>query len=100
MSKIPCLFIAGVAMFVATMAFAQVPDAGGQRQLPNPQRPATQPATRPAMRNITSPDIAADGRVTIRIIAPKAADVSINGDFLQGAQKLTKDDTGLWSITL
>src|SRR5689334_22906750 len=63
------------------------------------QNAPTAPATRPAMRNIVSPEVLADHRVTFRIIAPKASDVSVGGDFGQGT-KLTKDESGLWSATV
>jgi enterochelin esterase family protein len=105
---------AKLSNIAAPVALAQVPDAGGQRQtsagqarpqadaqpLPSNARPTTNPTTRPAQRNIISPEILPDHRVTFRINAPKAADVTINGDFLERAQKFTKDDTGLWSLTV
>jgi enterochelin esterase-like enzyme/predicted esterase len=79
---------------------AAAQDAAPQRQPAAANSPTAQPTTRPAQRNIISPEILADHRVTFRINAPKASDVAINGDFLQGSQKLTKDDTGLWSLTV
>jgi enterochelin esterase family protein len=115
--------VAKLADVGAPVALAQVPDAGGQRQqavgqvneaardarsvgpaakqsAPQANAPTTAPTTRPAMRNIISPEILSDRRVTFRINAPKASDVVIAGDFLQGNQKLTKDETGLWSVTV
>jgi len=40
--------------------------------------------------------------VTFRIKAPKAAEVTLTGDWLGAAQppKLTKDDSGVWSVTV
>jgi len=49
---------------------------------------------------ITSPDIARDGHVTFRILAPKASEVTLIGEFVQGSQSLTKDDKGMWSVTV
>jgi enterochelin esterase-like enzyme len=49
---------------------------------------------------VTSPDIAADGHVTFRILAPKASEVSLIGEFVQGSKSLTKDDKGMWSVTV
>src|ERR1044072_4476952 len=51
---------------------------------------------------LRSPEVAADRRVTFRIYAPKASEVTLTGDWLGGtpAPKLTKDDTGVWSVTL
>lgn len=49
---------------------------------------------------IVSPEISADRHVTFRLLAPKASDVSINGEFLKADQHLTKNDAGVWSITV
>lgn len=45
--------------------------------------------------------VGGDNRVTFSIYAPKAAAVTISGDFLQGAPpaSLTKNDDGVWSFT-
>jgi len=47
--------------------------------------------------NLKSIEVA-DGKVTFRISAPKAAAVSVSGDF--GSSKLEKDDRGVWSTTV
>lgn len=53
---------------------------------------------------LISPEILPDHRVTFRIYAPKASEVSIDGDWiLQGrgtGGPLQKDDQGIWSITV
>src|SRR5438876_3162332 len=51
---------------------------------------------------ILSPEVHPDHRVTFRIKAPKALDVTLTGDWLGAAQapKLTKDEQGVWSVTL
>ncbi|GAB2575819.1 esterase [Spirosoma areae] len=51
---------------------------------------------------LTSPKFLADGRVQLRIYAPKASDVTVSGDFPGGFpnQKLVKESTGVWSLTL
>jgi len=65
-----------------------------------------QPPRREPTPNDTlkSPEVSADHRVTFRIYAPKASDVTLSGDWVaQGrgtAGKLTKDDTGVWSLTV
>jgi len=65
-----------------------------------------QPPRREPTPNDTlkSPEVSADHRVTFRIYAPKASDVTLTGDWVaQGrgtAGKLTKDDTGVWSLTV
>lgn len=51
---------------------------------------------------VISPEVLPDHRVTFRIKAPKASDVTLTGDWLGSAPvpKLTKDDAGVWSVTL
>jgi L-ascorbate metabolism protein UlaG (beta-lactamase superfamily)/enterochelin esterase-like enzyme len=56
----------------------------------------------PAASAQPGPLISADQRVTFRLIAPKASEVTVAGDFWlqQGrAEPLKKDDQGLWSLT-
>jgi len=47
-----------------------------------------------------SPEVLPDHRVTFRLKAPKATEVRITGDFLKSPEALTKDEAGVWSITL
>ncbi len=67
---------------------------------------AAQPPRREPTPNdtLTSPEVLPDHRVTFRIYAPKATDVSVSGDWIaqgRGAGgKLEKDDQGVWSITI
>ena len=52
-------------------------------------------------QNLVSPEVLPDRRVTFRIAAPKASDVTFTGDWITGEPaKLTKDEKGVWSITL
>jgi enterochelin esterase family protein len=48
---------------------------------------------------LVSPDVQADQKVTFRIYAPKASEVTVGGDFGAPA-KLTKDDKGVWSVAV
>jgi enterochelin esterase-like enzyme len=48
---------------------------------------------------LKSTEVASDHKVTFRIYAPKASEVSVSGDFGQGG-KMTKDETGVWSVTV
>jgi enterochelin esterase-like enzyme len=64
---------------------------------------AFQPAvTMQTPATLKSPEVAADHRVTFRIRAPKASEVTLAGDWLGNAPpaKLVKDDNGIWSVTL
>ena len=51
---------------------------------------------------LRSLEVLPDKKVTFRIRAPKATDVTINGDWMapNTPVKLTKDDQGVWSVTL
>src|SRR4051794_38773545 len=51
---------------------------------------------------VRSAEVAADRQVTFRVNAPKATDVTVNGDWMppNTQTKLTKDDKGIWSVTL
>jgi len=65
------------------------------------QQAAAQPPQRQPTPNDTlvSPEVSPDHKITFRIYAPKASEVTVNGDFGQAA-KLTKDDKGVWSATV
>jgi enterochelin esterase-like enzyme len=65
--------------------------------------PATTPGTRggqaPAAK-VVSPEVLADGRVTLRLLAPKAAEVLVQGNWPGGrGLAMTKAASGLWSVT-
>ena len=51
---------------------------------------------------LVSPEVHSDKRVTFRIYAPKAAEVSLRGDWMEGpgVVKLEKDEKGVWSATV
>jgi enterochelin esterase family protein len=57
-------------------------------------------AQRPQTDTLVSPEVHADRRVTFRVRAPKASEVALTGDWFSGQQKLTRDESGVWSITL
>jgi enterochelin esterase family protein len=72
--------------------------AGAARAQGLPQRTPTPNDT------LKSPEVLPDKRVTFRIYAPKASEVTVGGDWIsQGlgtGGKLEKDDKGVWSITV
>lgn len=85
-----------VPFLAASATFAQAPPA-------SQQPPA---AGRAAMAGMVpqgppSPQILPDGRATISLRAPKAAEVVLNGDW-DGGQNvaMTKDADGVWSVTV
>jgi hypothetical protein len=69
----------GLLLVLASAAFGQPPAGGG-----------------------VSPEVHPDRRVTFRVNAPKAADVTLTADWLAGGttEKLTKDARGVWSVTV
>jgi enterochelin esterase family protein len=62
-------------------------------------QPQRAPRTPTPNDGLVSPDVAPDHRVTFRIYAPKASEVTMGGDFLTGRATLEKDDRGVWSFT-
>jgi enterochelin esterase-like enzyme len=71
----------------------QTAAASPRVQSAGPRRQATPNDT------LKSAEVAPDHKVTFRIYAPKADEVSVSGDFGAGG-KLTKDEQGVWSITV
>jgi enterochelin esterase-like enzyme len=65
--------------------------------------PTVSPGTRGGQAQaaaVRSPEVLPDGRVTFRLLAPKATEVQVNGNW-QGGRDLamTKDASGVWSVT-
>jgi enterochelin esterase-like enzyme len=75
--------------------------ASNQPPTPAPARNGNAGAGRRPSPNdsLRSVEVGDDHKVTFRIYAPKADDVSVSGDFGQGG-KLTKDAQGVWSTTV
>ena len=49
---------------------------------------------------IVSPEILPDGRVTFRLSAPKAEEVVLTGEFLEGRKNFEKGADGVWNVTV
>jgi enterochelin esterase-like enzyme len=76
--------------------------AGG---IPSAVGQATPPARQPTPNDaLVSPEVHPDRRVTFRIYAPKASEVSVSGDWIPQQRgtggPLTKDAQGVWSLTV
>lgn len=72
-------------VFITLLAIAMLPlNMSGQ-----PGRPGS-----------VSPEVRKDGIVTFRFLAPNAKEVKLSTQFIAGQQNMTRDDQGLWSITL
>jgi enterochelin esterase-like enzyme len=54
----------------------------------------------PNQQGFTSPEVLKDGKVTFRLSAPGAMDVKLSTQFVNGLQNMTRDDRGVWSVTL
>ena len=60
---------------------------------------ASAQAGAPGGAAIVSPEVAKDGRVTFRLLAPKASLLTVSGDF-GGDAKMKKGEDGVWSVTV
>jgi enterochelin esterase-like enzyme len=64
---------------------------------------ATAEVQQPQVPDVRSPVVAADGRVTFSVYAPKAASVAlVSGEIdrvSKDARAMTKDERGVWSVT-
>jgi enterochelin esterase family protein len=56
----------------------------------------------PQADNLVSPEIQPDRRVTFRVRAPKATEVSLSMDYMPAGtrEKMTRDGDGVWSVTI
>ena len=79
-----------IVLFLAGFSSVQ-----GQAQV-TPQRQPTPNDT------LVSPEVLSEGRVAFRVYAPKATEVTLRGDWMEGpgTVKLEKDEKGVWSATV
>ncbi len=70
----------------------------GQKPAAGADAPKRARKARPAP--VVSPTIHNDGRVTFRVQAKSAKDVSVSGEMIQGKVAMTRGDDGTWSATL
>jgi enterochelin esterase family protein len=82
----------GIVIGLLLLASAVSPRAAAQF-------PRRQPTPNDA---VVSPEVLSDRRVTFRIYAPKASEVTLRGDWMEapGPIKLEKDGQGVWSVTV
>ena len=76
---------------------AQVMFSGSNEQPVAAKTTDAQPPRRPP---IDSPVVHPDRKVTFKVRAPNANQVELNGQFQKGNQRLTKEESGVWSITV
>jgi enterochelin esterase family protein len=77
-----------VRAYVLLLLMSLAPAVAAQAPAPPPQ--------------VTSPEVHDDRRVTLRIYAPKATEVTLRGDWMEGpgTTALTKGDNGVWAATV
>jgi enterochelin esterase-like enzyme len=67
------------------------------------EAPTTSPGTgggQVRAAKVHSPEVLADGRVTFRLLAPKATEVLVQGNWERGhGLPMAKDGSGVWSVT-
>jgi enterochelin esterase-like enzyme len=96
-----------LAAVVAAATFVSAVDQSRvhAQEAPRPAAAAQPaPAGPPRPPQYTSPEVAADGKVTFRIHAPNAQAVRVSGSDIQGltreAAQMTKGDDGIWQVTV
>lgn len=89
--KISAIILAGVSFVLSTGA------ANAQSPAPEATRAAPAAPNAPAL---VSPEVLPDSRVTFRLSAPKATEVTMKGDWHDDTKSLTRGSDGVWSITL
>ncbi len=52
------------------------------------------------LASIVSPEVHNDGRVSFRLLAPKAGVVELKGDWSAAPEKMSQDESGLWTISV
>ncbi|MBD2702697.1 esterase [Spirosoma sp. BT702] len=82
--------ITGLTLFAGTCLYAPSVLAQAPQRTPTPND------------TLKSPNVLADKRVLIQIYAPKASEVIVAGDFLNGAKpvNLNKNEQGVWSAAI
>ena len=94
-------YLAATAAAVLTCSLAlsgQQPPAGGAV----PAAPQGRGGRGQQGPQVVSPEVNADRTVTLRLYAPKAAQVTVTGELTNGATPppMTKGDDGIWTITM
>jgi len=89
-----------IALVWSAAAFAQAP--AGTAAPPAGQQGGRGGGRGPQGPQVVSPQVNADRTVTLRVLAPKATEITVTGELLNGSQPkpMTKGDDGIWTATL
>ncbi len=102
----PLLFDAKASAKAMQAAAAGKPEVSGStRQEPPAPKPDRQRLTPEVMARlfppgVVSPDYAADGSVTFRVLAPEAEKVELECQIFEGVRAMEKGERGVWSVTV
>src|SRR5690242_11908563 len=98
MRRVRTLALFGCSLALAVAAAAQ-PPAGAAPQGAAPPGGGRGGPQGPV---VVSPQVNADRTVTLRLLAPKATEVTVTGELLNGAQPapMTKGSDGIWTVTM
>jgi enterochelin esterase-like enzyme len=80
-------------MLTASLAAAQPPATPGAQG-------AGRGGGRGGVPPVVSPEVHADGRITLRYRAPNATQVTVSGELDGQTHQLTRDADGVWSVTI
>jgi enterochelin esterase family protein len=83
----------------AATAGAQAPGGAGQRGT-GPGAPAPGGPGRGRGPAVVSPEVSADGRITVRLSAPNAQQVTVSGELDGQPHTMTKGADGIWTATI
>jgi enterochelin esterase-like enzyme len=89
-----------MALVSCAVPLAQAP-AGAPVQ-PAGQQSGRGGARGPQGPQVVSPQVNGDRTVTLRVLAPKATEITVTGELLNGSdpKPMTKGDDGIWTVTL
>ncbi len=94
-----CFAISFAPLFVGAALLAQTPAAPAPAD-PAPAAAPTRGGRGPQQPPVISPDVKPDRQVTFRLRAANAKSVTVSGQIVKQATPLTKDEAGLWSVTV
>ena len=89
-----------LSLVVALVTSTGIVVAQDARPVAPETAPPPPPGRRPGPAPIVSPEVHADRTVTFRLRAPDAKRVTVSGEWPGGAKDLTKDEQGVWSVTV